>query len=990
MRDYSQDLDALLIAKPPRLTVDHLAMYQDYIGKPLHKMTGEALHSKGRSTANEFSLCGGIKLNLAFFYWPQRQAAGWLSKTGRCLTFDQNADGRMNQNPVSGRWVHGDAAVNVVVKTLSDQVDGQLQVKESEPYLASLCGSAVRHTGFNASLAAPHGPTEQEVISTAVYAAGLTGVDIDACEMYGIANTLADPVEVNSLCRVLRLADDDDAPLLLRASKTGIGNAMHSGSAVSLMQAILTSIAGSIGPNLHLVDAKKVPNPLRLRFCQLNIYVRAILDSYYIPFEGTWQSHRFLLGDMVAPTLLSIWPDNTARDIPLDVRVELVFSETVTPGMAANGHFSLVSLGGEGLGSPENEVVEVFSATSSRVLLGSTTLVIELGGLLRHDIFYSVGVAADAVQDEVGNKFSGVPVGIYAFRTVAAKTHKVLGNSESLSLAFIFTVTFACALGFLLMLVGIIALWQRRRPQKILPTQLAEATMEPLSAGSSTVLEPDMSIINKARPISASRRGERGTAPQEAVEVYSYYAFPPPWSAEELACPPSCGPPALMDQESELPTPSSKTVEEHKDRAANRARRRPASATERSKMVIKSLHDSFQSPTAQQRPQRPQSAPSQRPQDMLMRRSLTAAATKASDHAASASGQSREGDVRGSKPPADAVESEEEDEEEDVEANGVEQDELRNLGNVPTKPRRLSVHYRGSAFGDLHNTDPNLRSRQSRISMVAEQGSDLHTWEMMLKKASPISKKPPPEHSPRATRGVPPFHVRSQDSLTSREQTKSRAWNRKSYIWDFKADEEADEKPGTKVEANDQGSVGKRHEALGIRSRSSVLRSTSLQQGSEDRSKTDALIDEKCPILSSPERLRHIIETRELPDAYLHIVRKRFEQHRRFFDKEGRLGERYRPEHVVVQEPEEYPERLVERLVSGFEADGVETEVKPPVFSLEALCREASRHGPKTSQLILCSPEWQNSVLHDEISDGYDTSISLEATRQGIIVHQTL
>ena len=40
------------------------------------------------------------------------------------------------------------------------------------------------------------------------------------------------------------------------------------------------------------------------------------------------------------------------------------------------------------------------------------------------------------------------------------------------------------------------------------------------------------------------------------------------------------------------------------------------------------------------------------------------------------------------------------------------------------------------------------------------------------------------------------------------------------------------------MEANDQGSVGKRHEALGIRSRSSVLRSTSLQQGSEDRSKT--------------------------------------------------------------------------------------------------------------------------------------------------------
>lgn len=42
---------------------------------------------------------------------------GWLSNTGRCLTFDGNADG----------WVHGDAAVNVVVKTLR----GALSLKTS-------------------------------------------------------------------------------------------------------------------------------------------------------------------------------------------------------------------------------------------------------------------------------------------------------------------------------------------------------------------------------------------------------------------------------------------------------------------------------------------------------------------------------------------------------------------------------------------------------------------------------------------------------------------------------------------------------------------------------------------------------------------------------------------------------------------------------------------------------------------------------------------
>ncbi|OLQ11910.1 Phthiocerol synthesis polyketide synthase type I PpsA [Symbiodinium microadriaticum] len=202
----------------------------------------EALHTKGRALANEFSLCGGIKLNLAAFYWPQQQAAGWLSKVGRCQAFDGAADG----------WVHGDSSVNLLIKTLTENVDGKLVAKENEPYLASICGSSVRHAGYSASLAAPHGPTEQEVLSTAVYAAGLTGMDIDGCEMYGIGSQLADPVEANSCSRVLRLADDDDAPLLMKASKTGIGNAQHGGSGVSIMQSILTSIAGSIGPNMHL------------------------------------------------------------------------------------------------------------------------------------------------------------------------------------------------------------------------------------------------------------------------------------------------------------------------------------------------------------------------------------------------------------------------------------------------------------------------------------------------------------------------------------------------------------------------------------------------------------------------------------------------------------------------------------------------------------------------------------------------------------------
>ena len=67
-------------------------------------------------------------------------------------------------------------------------------------------------------------------------------------------------------------------------------------------------------------------------------------------------------------------------------------------------------------------------------------------------------------------------------------------------------------------------------------------------------------------------------------------------------------------------------------------------------------------------------------------------------------------------------------------------------------------------------------------------------------------------------------------------------------------------------------------------------------------------------------------------------MRSRFEQHRRFFDKEGRLGRRSRPEPFVAEDPEPYPDRLLERLVSGFEQEQVDTKVEPVAFSASKHC----------------------------------------------------
>ena len=58
LRDYTQDLDAILIAKPPRLCVEQLQMYQDYIAKPLMKASDKE-HDVGSADLDEAEDCFG-------------------------------------------------------------------------------------------------------------------------------------------------------------------------------------------------------------------------------------------------------------------------------------------------------------------------------------------------------------------------------------------------------------------------------------------------------------------------------------------------------------------------------------------------------------------------------------------------------------------------------------------------------------------------------------------------------------------------------------------------------------------------------------------------------------------------------------------------------------------------------------------------------------------------------------------------------------------
>nr|AQS99298.1 type I polyketide synthase [Gambierdiscus excentricus] len=227
----------------------------------------EGLQRKGRGQVNDFSLVGGIKINLAAYYWPQKQAAGLLSPSGRCLTFDATSDG----------FSFGDGACNLCMRHLVEVVDGELVLREGEPLVGVVAGSSVNCNGRSASVQAPHGPSEQEVISTCIRAASLSGFDVDAAETHGTGGLVADAVQVSSWSRVLRAACSSQEPVLLSCGATNVGNGQHAAGAVALLRSMLSNTRGASMPNVHLrqvnpfVDCYEQPLALTTEMLQLKL-----------------------------------------------------------------------------------------------------------------------------------------------------------------------------------------------------------------------------------------------------------------------------------------------------------------------------------------------------------------------------------------------------------------------------------------------------------------------------------------------------------------------------------------------------------------------------------------------------------------------------------------------------------------------------------------------------------------------------------------------
>ena len=197
-----------------------------------------------RNQECDLALVGGVNRILLPEFTINFSKARMLAPDGRCKAFDATANG----------FVRGEGCGVIVLKRLSDAL------RDEDRIVALIRGSAVNQDGQTSGLTVPNGPSQQNVILSALENAKLEPSDVSYVEAHGTGTSLGDPIEARALGAVFdkRPAGmDRNQPLLIGSVKTNIGHLEAAAGIASLIKVILSLQHQQIPPQLHF----ETPNP---------------------------------------------------------------------------------------------------------------------------------------------------------------------------------------------------------------------------------------------------------------------------------------------------------------------------------------------------------------------------------------------------------------------------------------------------------------------------------------------------------------------------------------------------------------------------------------------------------------------------------------------------------------------------------------------------------------------------------------------------------
>lgn len=212
----------------------------------------------------------GVTLFL-FPYAPTGTAAGEMgldSPDGKSRAFSAGAGGMS----------YGEVAVSILLKPLEDAL------KDKDIIHAVIKSTAVNNNAArSASLTAPDGSTQAEVIKRAWQKAGIDPEDIGYIEAHGSGTQLGDSLEIEGLDLAFRQYTDKKRICPISTIKSNIGHGRFMAGLSGLVKTVLSLKHGVIFPTPHFDPA--APNPM-IDFENSAVYVNHKLKKWERP-KGT-------------------------------------------------------------------------------------------------------------------------------------------------------------------------------------------------------------------------------------------------------------------------------------------------------------------------------------------------------------------------------------------------------------------------------------------------------------------------------------------------------------------------------------------------------------------------------------------------------------------------------------------------------------------------------------------------------------------------------
>ena len=182
-----------------------------------------------------YALVAGVNINCHPWKYISFSKAHMLSPTGRCRTFDREANG----------YVPGDG-VGVLLLQPAEEAR-----QDRNHIYGIIRGSAVNHGGSALSVTAPRVAAQRDVIVAAYREAGISPETVTYVEAHGTGTSLGDPIEMEALTRAFRQYTEKTGYCSIGSVKTNIGHLEAAAGMAGLIKVLLMLQHRQIPPSLH-------------------------------------------------------------------------------------------------------------------------------------------------------------------------------------------------------------------------------------------------------------------------------------------------------------------------------------------------------------------------------------------------------------------------------------------------------------------------------------------------------------------------------------------------------------------------------------------------------------------------------------------------------------------------------------------------------------------------------------------------------------------